>query len=274
MKLAIGLVLSHGFPAPSAFWDSYETMLHQVYTGAINQDLPAHLQIEHACRFKSEGFPVDMARNEIVAKFLAHGDDALWFIDADHVFPPDGLVRLLRHDVAFVSGRYHMRRPPFHVAAYVKHRTLDGPHRYAPIHWGQGLIEVERGGAGCLLVRREVFVAIKSRIGHNWFRYQRGPDPPHDFTVSEDFWFWQQAREAGYQTWLDWDCEVKHLQQFPIDRTWNEQYLSAMLKELSALPPDGREGMINTLIACGYPEGLLLSTGDRIPNYVITPGER
>jgi len=274
VKLAIGLLLSHGFPAPTEFWFSYERMKEHIRTGATNVLLPKHLQVEDLRVFQSTAFPVDVARNEVVRSFLKEDYDYLFFADCDMVFEPDTIARLLLHDVGVVSGRYHMRKEPYHCVAYVKHRTQDGPNCYAPVHWGQGLVEVERGGAGCLLIRRDVLEHIKERVGENWFRYQRGPDPPHDFTVSEDFWFWRQAREAGYRCYLDWDVEAGHIQTFAINRSWNEAYLDAQVRGFDGMAPEERQRAVDSLVVCGYPDGLRLASGDHVTPYVVTQGER
>jgi hypothetical protein len=274
VKLAIGLLLSHGFPAPTEFWFSYETMKEHVRTGQTNALLPDKLKVDDLKVFRSTAFPVDVARNEIVRKALAEKCDYLFFADCDHVFEPDTIGRLLRHDVGLVSGRYHMRKEPYHAVAYVKHRTQEGPHCYAPVHYGNGLIEIERGGGGCLLIRRDVLEAIEKRIGPNWFRYQRGPEPPHDFTVSEDFWFWQQAREAGYRCYMDWDVEAGHLQTFAVNRSWNEAYLDAQVRGLATMAPEERQRAIDSFVVCGFPDGYRLNSGDVIPPYTVTAGER
>lgn len=274
IKLALGLLVSHGFPAPTEFWMSYERMKEHVRTGEANAILPAHLQVGDLRVFQSTAFPVDVARNGICAAALEQGYDYLFFADCDHVFTEDTIGRLLAHDVALVSGRYHMRREPYHAVAYVKHRWQEGPHCYAPVHYGQGCFEIERGGAGCLLIRRDVLQAIHAKVGHNWFRYQRGPDAPHDFTVSEDFWFWQQARECGFPGYLDWDVEAGHLQTFAINRSWNESYLDAQVRGLSGMSAEERRKALDSLVVCGYPEGFRLASGDHVPAYTYTPGER
>lgn len=274
MKLAIGLLVSHGFPAPTEFWLSYERMKEHIRTGEGNAGLPAHLQVTEIRVFQTTAFPVDVARNGVVRSVVDEGFDYLFFADCDHVFQPDTISKLLAHDVALVSGRYHMRKEPYHAVAYVKHRTQQGPHCYAPVHYGHGLIEIERGGGGCLLVRRDVLAAIRARIGDNWFRYQRGPEPPHDYTVSEDFWFWQQAREAGFTGYMDWDVEAGHLQTFAINRSWNESYLDAQVRALPSMAPEVRQAALDSFVVCGYPDGLRLASGDHIPAYTYSPGER
>lgn len=274
MKLAIGLLLSHGFPAPTEFWSSFHKLQERLRGGGANAQLPEAQRITALSVITSTAFPVDVSRNTIVRDVLAHDFDYLFFADCDEVFPEDCVERLLAHDVPVVTARYHMRKEPYHAVAYVKHRVLTGPHCYAPVHYGQGLIEIERGGAGALLIRRDVLETIRDRIGENWFRYQRSPDPPYDLSVSEDFWFYQQAREAGFQTYCDWDVEVEHLQTFGINRSWNLSYLDANVRELGRLSPDARQTALDSLIVCGYPDGLTLASGDVVPAYQITPGER
>jgi hypothetical protein len=274
VKLAIGLIVSHGFPAPNDFWFSYERMKEHVRTGQTNALVPEHLKVDDLRVFQTTAFPVDVARNEVVRNVLKEGYDYLFFADCDQVFAADTIGRLLAHDKALISGRYHMRKEPYHAVAYVKHRMQTGAHAYAPVHWGQGVFEIERGGAGSLLIRRDVLEAIETRIGPNWFRYQRGPEFPHDFTVSEDFWFWQQAREAGFQGWLDWDVEAGHIQAMTINRSWNEAYLDAQVRGLPDMTPEEREKALNSFVVCGLPDGLRLASGDHVPPYSYSPGER
>lgn len=274
MKIAIGLILSHGFPAPTAFWDSYETVMEFVRNGSANALLPPEKAITNVRRIKSTAFPVDIARNEVVQHFLDGDEDYLFFMDADMTFPKDIVPRLLAHDVPVVTARYHMRREPYHAVAYVKHRVHDGPHAYSPVHYGRGLFEIERGGGGALLIRRDVLEAIQIRIGHNWFRYQRGPVFPHDYTVSEDFWFYQQAREAGFRAYCDWDCECEHLQQMGINGTWNQAFLDANVRALATMTPEAKQAALDALVCCGMPDGVRLASGDVVSPYALQPGER
>jgi hypothetical protein len=274
VKLAIGLLLSHGFPAPTEFWSSYHKLQYRLQSGAANESLPEHLKLTGIRVITSTAFPVDFSRNEIVRDVLRGGDDLLFFADCDEVFPEDCVERLVKHDAPVVTARYHMRKEPYHAVAYVKHRVKEGPHCYAPVHYGRGLIEIERGGAGALLIQRRVIEDIKARVGENWFRYQRGPDYPHDMSVSEDFWFYQQAREAGHACYCDWDVEVGHLQTFAINRSWNQSYLDANERELVRMPADARQAALNSLVVCGYPDGYALASGDVVPPYSYSPGER
>jgi hypothetical protein len=275
VRLAIGWLNAHGFPVYGEVWNSYEAMRERIASGAANEYLAGFgLQITSVSRLNATSFPVDYARNEICATALASPATHLLFIDLDHLYEPTLAERLLAHQKPVITARYHMRKPPHHAAVYVKHRTLDGPHTYAPVHFGKGVFEIERGGAGALLIERGVLQAIKDRIGHNWFRYQRGPEPPHDYSVSEDFWFYQVSREAGFTCWCDWDTEAKHLQTMAIDGSWNRAYLQAEIDGLRRKDAAAKAAVLGNFVACGYPAGLTLETGDHVPAYTYTPGER
>jgi hypothetical protein len=302
VKVAIGLLISHGFPVPAEFMQSYQRVWSRLITGQCNAGLPPHLTIQDVKELRQTSFPVDFARNEICRSFLTTDADALLFLDADQTFPEDVVERLVRAEKPVITGRYHMRKPPFHPTVYVKHRLHTGKHAFSTVHFGKGVFEIERGGAGCLLIQRGVIEAIdrmhKDRWADflasdacracpewmreqfplgpvtQWFKYQHSAEPPYDYGVSEDFWFYRQAREAGYSCWCDWDCECGHLQQFTLDRAWNATYLDKQIAELNTVPPDEREKVVNSLVVCGYPDGLTLPTGDHLPPYTVGPGER
>jgi|SRR5690348_604352 len=284
MRLALGLIVSSGFRCDTDFLfgrpdcpnEGLYALATRLNSGIANRALPADRQLSGIRLIVSRKFPTDVARNEICAAVLAGDEDYLLFLDCDMVHPADLAERLLLADKPVITARYHLKKAPFSAIAYVKHRTQDGPHRYATIHFGNGVIEIERGGAGALLIRRDVLKAIQQRQGHNWFRYQRGPEPPHDFTVSEDFWFYQQAREVGFKCYCDWDCECQHIGPLAIDSSFNRPFLHHQISEYEK--PETRELVLNNTIVCGYPEGMILGEDGqeqfRIPEYEVTAGER
>jgi hypothetical protein len=221
VKLAIGLLLSNGFPVPAPFFLSYLSIYDRLVTGADNASLPDHLRIESARLIHSQGFPVDSARNDIVRTMLKSSADHLLFLDADMRHPADLPAQLLRHDVGVVTARYHMRRPPF-LAVAMRH-VGPNPFDCEALRRGQGLMPVDFGGAGALLIRRDVLEAI----GDDWFRYSRQTRPPYEYTISEDMHFYAAAKRVGFQPYVDWDCECGHFATMEIDGSWNMPYVEA-----------------------------------------------
>lgn len=309
MRIAIGVILSGGYAAPSEFYWGRSTpkapeglvaLMQRIQTGAANTALPARCQITGMRLIKSSQFPTDVARNEVCRGVLETGEDYLLFLDADMVHPADLLERLLLADVPVITGRYHQKKAPFAAVAYVKHPTEAGPHRYITVHFGKGVFEIERGGAGALLIRREVLEAIRDRQVAQWraflassarttlpawvqtylpvdpivqwFRYQQGPKEPRDLSVSEDFWFFQQAREAGFSCWCDWDLECQHLAQMPVDQSWNTPFLHTQVSEYQN--PNLRDVVVKNTVVRGYRDGMFLGEDAHVPEYVVTAGER
>lgn len=282
MRVALGLIISSGYRCETDFLfgradaagEGLYALVTRINSGQANRALSADKQITGLRTIVSRKFPTDVARNEICAAVLAGDEDWLLFLDADNVHPADLLDRLLNADRTVITARYHLKKAPFNAIAYVKHKTQDGPHRYAAVHFGTGVFEIERGGAGALLIHRSVLQAIQDRIGPNWFRYQRGPEPPHDFTVSEDFWFYQQAREAGHKCFIDWDCVCPHIGSLAIDDSWNTPFLHKQIGEYEK--PETRDLVLGNTIVCGYPQGMYLGDNHEyhVPEYQVTEGER
>lgn len=317
MKLAIGVIVSSGFRADTEFLfgrsaepgetrapEGLMALAAHVQTGAINQELPEDLRISDVRMILSRKFPTDVARNEICAAALAYGADYLLFLDADMVHPASLTAALLQHRKPVITARYHLKKAPFSAVAYVKHRTDTGPHCYSSVHFGRGVCEIERAGAGALLIRGDVLKAIQDRQAARWarvlaatagldadtknlldvpavpvcqwFRYQRGPKDPHDMTVSEDFWFFQQAREAGFACYVDWDIDIPHLGLMAIDGSFNRPFLHTQMAEYEN--PAKRDDVLSKTVVLGYADGMQLGEADdpagRIPAYVVTAGER
>lgn len=214
MKVAVGLILAHGFPVPTPFVISWTRVLQTILTGLGNELLPPELKLTEMNVIYVQDFPIDHARNKAVRLFLddpARPDyDYLLFLDADMTHPPETVHRLVRHGLDVVTGRYVMRKPPFFSVAMRKIGPLQTDYqsieKFGPVP--SGLVPIDAGGAGVLLMSRRVLLDIRARVGDDWFRYQDGPDGLR--SRSEDMWFYEQARAAGYQPWLDADLWCEH----------------------------------------------------------------
>lgn len=226
MKVAIGLIFSRGFPVPTPFLKGLFDWYGAVLTGAGNSLLPQERRIMDARLIYSEDFPVDAARNDVCRSFLDGTDDAfeyLVFLDADMRHPKDTIHRLVSHGLPVVTGRYQMRKPPFHTVAMRK--VGDGAHDYTSVAETSGLVPIDAGGAGVLAIRRDVLVAMRAALGDNWFQYQVGPNGLR--SVSEDMWFYQQAIAAGYQPMVDLDLQCSHCASFEIGAEWHTPFREA-----------------------------------------------
>lgn len=236
MKVTIGILLSNGFPVPAPFVIGYSHLLQTILTGAGNALCPRNRQLTDCRVLFGQDFPVDHARNRLCRLFLDEDNgDYLLFLDADMKHPPDLAHRLLAHGKDIVTGRYVTRRPPFFTVAMRK--VGDGPTDYQAVDKVvpelKGLIPVDAAGAGALLISRKALIDMRQHLGaDDWFRYQDGPDGLR--SRSEDMWFFEKAKECGYQAYLDCELNCGHVATFEVDYKYHEPYKESFERQMGA----------------------------------------
>ncbi len=97
-----------------------------------------------------EGSMITKQRNDLVETALKWKQDYILFIDCDLVFPPDSLLKLLKHDKDIVGATYNKRVPPYETLG-----KLAGD-RPPDISKG-GLHAAELMPGGFMLVRTSVY---------------------------------------------------------------------------------------------------------------------
>lgn len=127
------------------------------------------------------GQPVDTARNLIVRNFLEIGADWLFFLDSDIVLSkleirdgkeytvPDrtALMRMISRNLPILTGVYYRRSDPPVPGIYKYYPELQPAPGHKPIfnYPLDQLFEVDAVGAGCLLIKRGVFL----KVPYPWF---------------------------------------------------------------------------------------------------------
>ena len=161
--------------------------------------------------------PVDRARNAIVQQFLNQRlkDQPLThllMIDSDTVPQPDAIKRLLSHDLPFVSGMTPIANRNKETGALeffdncFESVTRDGEGVRTNIaHRNTGLKTINRCGAACLLVKREVFEALNPP----YFQFELD-ETGTKHTRSEDIRFCDDVKAAGYTLYADTDVICTH----------------------------------------------------------------
>lgn len=152
-----------------------------------------------------EGTSVANQRNQCVRAALEHGCEWLLFIDDDHVFAPDSLIRLLAHNLDLVGGTYITKIEPHGTTAMKtdpdhpgKFRSLTPAEQAA-----DGPIPVDGLGMGFTLIRTAVFGLLEAP----WFRMgQFGADE-----MAEDTYFCMAAKAVGVQPFCDVTLVIPHL---------------------------------------------------------------
>jgi len=142
------------------------------------------------------GMSIDAGYTEAVFQAIRDGATHLMCIE-DDTFPPlDAIERLLAHDTDIVCGWYPKRQdgPRIGVPIVLKdgiRQSLDDPDG--------SMVEVYTAPTGCTLIKMDVFRTIPMP----WF-VTTGQ-------LSQDSFFSQRARDAGYTLWCDTSIRCEHI---------------------------------------------------------------
>lgn len=130
-------------------------------------------------------------------------------IDADMIFPPDALEKLLKADKDIVGVNYRQRGnhqdqdAPSSVTKF-PNKDNTGYRRVLEKDFPEELFECGAVGLGLTLIKIEVF----DKLPFPWFHTTETEENGHS---TEDIVFCKEAREAGFEVWCDPTIEMKHI---------------------------------------------------------------
>ena len=196
-KPKIALLLPHRESLPAEFVESIWGPLRQVPVAWCDK-------IPRMCRTPS----LPVARNILAQQALdAEATHLLW-VDSDGVMetPPDpneALRLLYQCNAPIAACLYRCKQKiGFNYAAWMK-----TPGGYTPIEsWTGNWFPVDVTGLHFVLIKREVFEAVKKP----WFHWEEDEAP------SEDFYFFERAKEAGYQVRIFSEVRLSHLGELKV----------------------------------------------------------
>ena len=181
--------------------------------------IPATVERRKHC---IHGMTIDRGYTEAVFQAIRDGATHLMCIE-DDTFPPlDAIERLLAHDEDIVCGWYPKRQTGKRVGVPIilndgKRQTLDDPDAYSDLvelrrieRQQEGdrkddsdtysdLVELYTAPMGCTLIKVDVF----KKIEMPWF-VTTGQ-------LTQDSFFSQKARDAGYTLWCDTSIRCDHI---------------------------------------------------------------
>jgi len=151
------------------------------------------------------GTYIDAQRNWLVE---CHRDaDALLFLDSDVAPPWHALASLLAMDVPvavapcpiWLDGERRWNVTGSETDEYLPFVSSAEPKAF----------RIRRGGTGCMLIRKEVF----NELPWPWFktviRHATRADP-HLLEMTDDEWFCDRCREAGFAIWAEPRAACRH----------------------------------------------------------------
>lgn len=148
------------------------------------------------------------ARNSLVDRMQGKW---LLQLDTDHSFEPDLLVRMIdrmeKNNFDVLTGFYQFKKPPYAPVLFMR----KGDEKLVSVicNWtsetgeSPDIMQVSSAGAGCLLVRRQVFERMRKELKQN----------PFDRVdcLSEDHSFFWRCKELNIPVWCDMRIECNHL---------------------------------------------------------------
>lgn len=125
----------------------------------------------------------------------------LLFVDSDMLFPPSALKQLLGHNKDIIGVEYNKRKFPLEtVTAYLPDVEKSETEPF----------KVSIAGTGLMLIKLSVFDDPK--LDKNWFSFGRNAEGQN--VIGEDGWFCLNARNAGYDIFVDPSIKVLHLGEY------------------------------------------------------------
>ncbi len=174
----------------------------------------------------TERVMIDDARNMLVETFLKSSTEWLFWMDSDMTFPEDTLVKLFKvveaKNAKMVSGVYYQRKGVNYPVLWSRGDELEdgkitglmsprsGTNKYVgtfifPHPYKKEPFKAHAAGFGCVLVHRSVFEVMP----RPWFQFLKG-------ICSEDFYFFVNAKELGFDLWIEPTIDLGHIGDAPV----------------------------------------------------------
>lgn len=164
------------------------------------------IQIENI--FATERNMIHWARQALAEKALTTTSDYFLWLDDDHVFPANTLVRLARNrDLPIVTALACEKRTRQPIVPYKKELETEEGQTYMryelphPIETPNSLVKCDGIGFGFVLMKREVL---------------EGMTPPYFRFIGnegEDSYFSTKAEAAGFACYVDGETVIGHMGQ-------------------------------------------------------------
>ena len=141
-----------------------------------------------------KGSLIAAQRQRLAEEAMSVGSHGILWLDSDMTFPSDIYHQLMRREKAIVGAAYSVKDESGDSTAMIDHDgTLER------VNAGTGLRRVDACGFGALFTDITVF----EQMPRPWF--QTTYDYEYEYHNGEDVFFCEQARDRGYDIWVDMD---------------------------------------------------------------------
>jgi len=183
VKICLGLPTNRGIKPKTA-----QSLLEMV----LNTPANFHTVVS------TKGYNTAENRNYITAQAVKANCTHLLLLDDDMVYTPDGINDLLKHKKEVIGAKYSVRR---FVDEGINHEVIE----YGEEKSDTEIFKCMALGGGLLLIDLSIIPSLKTPLF--WYKV-------HDIgmvEMSNDWWFCERAREAGYDIWCDPTIKLGHI---------------------------------------------------------------
>lgn len=226
---------------------SYDLVGKKLFIGLPAYDFKVSVRLaislaELALKAQQHGIPVQISnvsgcsvvsrvRNIIANQFLESDAEHLFMVDSDINFNADDVLRLLAWNQTkpIVAGIGVARK-----TEKVFFSMLDQDEDGNVLMDKMGLVRAKRVGTGFIMIRRDVFLALREnhpewayfdqnsgKTLHSFFDFKSTPEG----YIGEDYMFCDRAREAGFSVWIDPTVKLGHMGVHEYEGSFGEDYL-------------------------------------------------
>jgi len=177
------------------------------FFGSCLQMKEALRDVPHDISILTNESAVHRARNQLAKTFLETENERLMFIDSDIEFNPNDIGKLWQMDADIAVGLYPMKKIGAQKAAWVDGELVtDMP---------EGNFEVDYAGTGFMMIKREVFEAMKEHVKQEKTeegkRYRFFHFPVRGgVELSEDYEFCRLAKKLGFKVIANPEIKLTH----------------------------------------------------------------
>jgi len=201
---------------PSVFIKPFESM--------VNIEVPPGCTVKW---FRGVGWCQARRRTHACERALEWGAELISQLDADQVYEPDVLSRLVsRFDegyriiAAMVPGRCYVKdskNPPFTRLAW---RSTEGGKAFEPVDPTEGdVLKADFPTSACVLFSAEDL----RRLRQPWY-FNKFDQKDMTLTQGEDGVFFMRMAKMGIESYVDTTIQVKHSHVFEIDETFPSRF--------------------------------------------------